>query len=56
MIKYLKDKKNIPYYIMLVLGIAIATYKYSFLGAIIGFGIIILFGIVVGLLIRLFIK
>lgn len=56
MIEYLKDKKNIPYYIMLILGITIATYKYSFLGAIIGFGIIILIGIIAGLVIRAFIK
>jgi hypothetical protein len=56
MLEYLKDKKNLPYFIMLIIGIIIATYKYDFLSALIGFGIIILFGIVMGLLIRLFIK
>jgi hypothetical protein len=56
MLDYLKDKKNLPYFIMLIIGIIIATYKYDFLSALIGFGIIILFGIVMGLLIRLFIK
>jgi hypothetical protein len=41
---------------MLIIGVVIGTYKYSFVATIIGFGIIILIGIFAGLLIRIFVE
>jgi len=55
LIFWFKKKDNYIYVLMLIVGIIIASYKYSFISAIIGFGIIILFGILLGFLIRLFI-
>ncbi len=56
MIEYFKNKKNIPYFIILIIGIAIGTSKYDFIPTILGFGIIIIFGIIAGLIIRIFIR
>jgi len=56
MIEYLKDKKNIPYFIILIIGIGIGASKYGFIPTILGFGIIVFFGIIAGLIIRIFIK
>jgi hypothetical protein len=55
-ITWLKKKDNYVYVIILLIGIVIATYKYDFLSAIIVFGGLIIFSIILGLLIRLFIK
>jgi membrane protein YdbS with pleckstrin-like domain len=54
--EYFKNKRNIPYIILLIIGIIIGTYKYNFISTIIGFGIIIIFGSIMGLLINKFVK
>ncbi len=56
LIAWLKKKDNYIYIIMLTLGVIIATYKYDLLSAIIGFSIIILFGIFLGFIFRRFMK
>jgi 4-hydroxybenzoate polyprenyltransferase len=56
MLKYLRSRKNIPYIIMLMIGIGIATYKYDFISAIIGFGVVIIFSLIMGYLINKLIK
>jgi predicted metal-dependent phosphoesterase TrpH len=56
MIKYLKEKKNFPYFIILIIGIIIRTSKYGFVPTILGFEIITLFGFLAGLIIPIFIK
>ncbi len=55
-IVWIKDKKNISYVLILILGIVIASFKYSFIPAIIGFGVIVVFGLVTGFIIKTFIK
>ena len=49
---WLNKKENWFYIFLLVLGIAVATYKYNFLSAVTGFGTIILFGLLCGYLIN----
>jgi len=56
MITYFMDKKNILYLITLIIGLIIGTSKYGFIATILGFGIVALFGIIAGLIIRFFIK
>jgi|TARA_B110000503_G_scaffold139028_1_gene226452 hypothetical protein len=56
MIDYLKNKKNIPYLFFLIIGILVGTYKYNFISTLIGFGIIIIFGLIIGFLIKIFVK
>ncbi len=56
LINWIKDKKNFPYVIFLVIGVAMASYKYSFVSAVIGFFIIIIFGLIVGFVINRLIK
>ena len=56
MIEYLTDKKKIPYLIIFIIGFAVGTYEYGFLASTIVWGGLIIFSIVIGLLIRYFIK
>ena len=56
MLQWVKYKENYPYVIILLVGFAITTYKYNLKTALILFPITILFGIIVGLLIRWFIR
>jgi len=54
--KYLTDKKNIPYFIIFLIGFTVGTYEYGFIPSIIVFSGLIVFSVVFGLLIRLFTK
>jgi len=56
MIKYLTDKKRIPYFIIFIIGFVVGTYEYGFLASTILWGGLIIFSIIIGLLIRYFIK
>ncbi len=55
-VEWIKNKSNLPYVILFILGITLASYEYSFLSAVIGFGIIILFSLLAGFIINKLIK
>lgn len=49
-------KKNYPYIILLVVGLIIGTYKYSFTAAILGFLLVVFIGFIAGFVINKLIK
>ena len=55
-INWIKNKKNFSFMIFLFLGIAIASYRYSFIAAVIGFVIIIIISLIAGFIINKLIK
>ena len=55
-LSWIKHKNSVQYSILFLLWIIIGTPKYGIQATLISFGIIILFGIIAGLLIRRFIK
>ncbi len=54
--KWISNKKNLPYLILFILGLVIASHKYDFRSAILGFGIIIVFALIIGFIINRLIK
>ena len=55
-LSWITSKRNYPYIILLLLGLIIGAYKYSFTSAIIGFSIVIAIGFITGLIINKLIK
>jgi len=55
-IKYITDSENITYVVILIVGIILATYKYGLIAAILAFGIVIVLGLFLGLIISWFYK
>jgi len=53
---WLRNKDNWPYILMLVLAMALATYKYNFFAAIIVFLLIMFIGFTAGYVINKFIE
>ena len=55
-LSWITSKRNYPYTILLLLGLIIGAYKYSFTSTITGFSIVIAIGFITGLKINKLIK